>query len=192
MKILIYDNNLEDLKKFSAFIKYIPLDIELDKTNDHLEFKKLFEQKTYDTVFVDVNDENGSKLTDLIKKINPVQKTVTINNKFNCSEENGCDFCKTSFNKYRIVKPLNIFDITRALKDEPCSFDCTDDNLQIKLKVLSKPYGFLSFDSSTQIFTYSGIGDFFSQIINFTVDLAEHNIKYDVEDNCIKIHGFCA
>jgi len=190
MRILIYDNNIKDLENLCQMIKHLPIDILIDKISYIEEFYTLYNSKEYDTVIVDTNDTDGTKIVEHITNIKPKQKIIVINNQFFCTEEKGCDYCKSHYNKHRIVKPLDTMDIVRAIKDAtPCDFDYCEDHLLMKLVIISKPLYYLDFDKDRLRFDFgkSNSNLVTKDIINLSLKLIQYGIKYNTNEDNIQI-----
>ncbi len=189
MKILIYDNNQQDMEKFCDLIKAISFDLQIDKLSDYKDFETIYLKENYDVVFIDTNDNNGKELLKFVKNYNPKQKLVILNNQFDCTEEKGCEYCQNKYHKTRLIKPLNVADIAYALKDKSCKDYCNENDLILKLLVISKSFSNLNFDKENLKFTHKIYQNniFTSQLINFTHQLSLNNIKFKVYEDHIQI-----
>ncbi|XPV54489.1 MAG: hypothetical protein ACNI3H_05920 [Halarcobacter ebronensis] len=62
MRILIYDNNRQDLEKFCNMINLYPIEIIVDKASDYKDILYFFDNHYYDKIFIDYNDDIGKNL----------------------------------------------------------------------------------------------------------------------------------
>ncbi len=187
MNILIYDNNINDLEMFCKLFDYLPFDTQINKLTESEDFKMVYDNEKFDIVFVDLNNECGRELLHFVLHTNPEQRLVTINNSFECFEEHGCDFCKSNYNKLRLVKPLNVVDLTNVIKGNKCKYEYCNEGLLTKLLVISKSHEHLNFNMEKMQFSYLDKSDFSLNIIELTQELLINGIKYEVYENYIQI-----
>ena len=108
---------------------------------------------------------------------------------YECSEQRGCDFCMTRYDKRRITKPIEDNELFKILlRKEPCKSYC-NDALLIKLEIISKGIHYLSFDKEQFTFVKSGQNHHkeMIEIIKLSSALSEANIHFELTDNGIKI-----
>ncbi len=190
MKILIYDNNIADLTKFCELLESLPIELFIDKVTHYDDGLKLYNKYQYDFVFIDFKDENGEKLLNEILGINQTQQIITISDTDICSEEKGCDFCITKYNKKRITKPINGKDLIDIfVKKSPCPLYC-DDKLLLQLSKLSKTLPSVKFDKETyRFFKNKEMTDYRTtqDMITLTYTLNEKKIPYVLLEDGIQI-----
>ena len=189
MKILIYDNNPDDLSKLCTMIETLPINFLLDKVSEYDDCIELYDKYTYDIVFIDFADDIGKKILSYILEKNPKQKVVTVSDIEVCSEKRGCDFCATTYNKKRVTKPIQEAELFKLLsKNEPCKLYCSSD-LLIKLDLISKDINYLTFDKEQFSFIKNGqnyhkeMGD----MIRLGDILTEAKINFEIVGNGVKI-----
>ena len=189
MKILIYDNNLEDLAKLCKMIESLPLDFYIDKISHYEDCVALYDKYQYGIVFIDFTDDIGKKFLAYILEKNPKQRIVTISDEHECSEEDGCFSCSQKYNKQRVIKPITISELIKILtKQQVCSSYCSD-NLLIQLEVIAKDISSLVFDKKDFTFMRKeqNYHKEMAEMIQLTYALAEKNIKFKVVDGGIEI-----
>jgi len=189
MKILIYDNNRKDLEKLCNMLKYLPDAADIDKVSEHQDFEEFYIKYSYDIVFIDLNDEFGFELYAFVMNRNPNQKLITINNNIRCYDDNGCEHCKTTYKKSRLLKPIHIEDLLYVLKNDYCNYDYCNDSLTSKIKILSNVFKTLHFNEETLKVYNANKCDQFNvyDLIGFTSKLTSNNIKFLICDNYIQI-----
>ena len=57
MKILIYDNNPDDLSKLCTMIETLPINFLRDKVSEYDDCIEFYDKYSYDMVFIDFADE---------------------------------------------------------------------------------------------------------------------------------------
>lgn len=192
MKILIYDNNPDDLSRLCEMLEALPMNFLIDKVSNYNDCIEFYDNHTYDMVFIDFADEVGETILSYILEKNPKQKVVTISNVDACSEKQGCDFCTTTSNKKRVTKPIQeieLFNLFKAFaKNEPCKL-YGSSSLLIKLDVISKGINYLSFDREQFVFLRSGQNYHkdMADIIRLTYVLNEEDINFAIVENGVKI-----
>lgn len=189
MKILIYDNNPKDMSRLCEMIKALPVEFFVDKATHYEDCVGLYEKYEYDIVFVDFSDDIGRNFLTYILDKNPNQRIITLSNLEACSSSNGCDFCDSTYNKKRVVKPIKqseLMDI--LLKKYVCKMYCNDKVL-ITIENISKTINTLAFDSKTYTFFKNGSNNNreMSDIIELTNALDNQNIKYKLIPNGIEV-----
>jgi hypothetical protein len=191
MRILIYDNNPDDLSKLCAMIESLPISFLVDKVSDYNDCIEFYDKYTYDMVFIDFADDIGKKILSHILEKNPTQKVVTISDIEVCSEKQGCDFCATTYNKKRVIKPIKEVELFKLFsKNEPCKLYCNND-LLIKLDLISKDINYLSFDKEQFTFIKNGQNYYkeMSDMVRLTYALTEENINFEIVENGVKINA---
>ena len=150
---------------------------------------KLFIDNVYDIVFLNFTDANGKNILSYILENKPKQKIVTISNSLDCSEQNGCDYCKKNYNKYRIIKPAKLNDIVLSIKSSICEYEYCNGDLISKLAILSKPYETIIFEKDQMrfYFTSKNKNHILSEIIMFIDILTKNSIDNEVYEDYIQI-----
>ncbi len=190
MRILIYDNNIEDIVYLHGLIQQLPLDIFIDKASDYLDEIALYSKHTYDIVFIDVIDDIGKKLLSYILSNNPKQKIISMTDASDCIHTTSCDLCLTDYNKSRFIKPINIQDIFNIfLENNKCNVGFCDNKLLLKLLLLNKRINSYTLNTDTLRFTkktnynISNVRD----IVELAEQLTSLKINFKVETNYIQI-----
>lgn len=186
MRILIYDNNLEDLENLCMMVQDLPFDTFIDKLSDVDDFIHVYNRHEYNIVFIDVNYNEGKELVRFIEKKNPSQRIAVINNGGKVFSHQKCSFCKENFNKYRVSKPVNMQEVINVFKGKKCEYN-SDDRLLTKLMILSKPYLFMELDKKSLKFTSKNSTSFISSVVNLTEELSANDINYEVHEDYIQI-----
>jgi len=189
MKILIYDNNPADLSKLCTMLEALTINFLIDKASNYNDCIEFYNKYPYDMVFIDFADKIGENILFYILEKNPNQKIITISDIEECSEKQGCNFCTTTYNKKRVIKPIQEIELIKILsKREPCKLYCSRD-LLIKLDIISKGVTHLTFDKERFTFIKNGQNYHkeMSDIIRLSESLTKVNINFKVIENGVKI-----
>jgi DNA-binding NarL/FixJ family response regulator len=191
MKVLIYDNDHNDIEHFHGLLENIPFDMDIKKYTDYSALKNDFKLEKHDLIFIDMDSDNSVVLLKYIKEQSPQQRVVVFNNSLDCVEKKGCEYCKETYNQSRIIKPANYQDIIYVLKNAHCEYNYCDADILTKLVVLSKPFHTLKLDmNSLQVHHSNSNSNLaISNTIDFTKLLDKNNIKFDVLENYIQIYS---
>lgn len=123
MKILIYDSNLESLEYLYSLLKKVSIvGLKIDKCIDKEEFLNLFNSNSYEKIFVDFCEGEGTEIISMINKAKPEQELYMINGEYECIEEKDCMFCFTEYNRKSLIKPYNFENINSVVKEK--NFKC--------------------------------------------------------------------
>lgn len=185
MRILIYDNNPNDLQKFSEMMHLYPLDFIIDKVSDLDDALYMFEKHNYDKVFIDFNDAIGKKLVSKIIEINPEQKMFLLNDEYECIKSPiDCEDCKKRYNKEMIIKPLMQSQLTRILsKNFICeNFELSEKEFMLERvkKAVHKKYPYLKFDYCKERDSFISDNIPTSALVFITDLLSLYEIEYHV------------
>ncbi len=192
MRILIYDNNVEDIDYLHGLIQQLPLDILIDKVSNYVDEIDLYTKYTYDIVFIDVTDDIGKKLISYILNNNPKQKIISMTDTSDCTHTTSCDLCLAQYNKSRFVKPINMDDIFNVFLDNStCSLCFCDNKLLLKLVFLNKNIN--SYTLNTDNLRFMQKTNHHISNVKDTVELTEQlkslKIDFKIETNYIQIQG---
>jgi len=183
MRILIYDNDMQNLEKFCNMISLYPIEIIVDKASNYNDMINFFFNYTYENIFIDY-DDIGKKITQKIITKKPSQKIYLFTNNNECFLEKDCEVCSLKYKKNIIIKPLSQEQLTKILSRK---FICETKDLKDKEFIIEKikkyvnyKYPYLKFDfckdSSSYISDYIPI-----YTLVFATDLLNsHGIKFKV------------
>lgn len=138
MRLLIYDNDINDLNKISLMIKTFPIETIVDKVSDYNDCILMYKQHVYDKLLIDYTDDIGKKIANKIIETNPKQRLYLLNDEFNCAGDKDCVKCKKEYNKETIVKPFNQFQLTKIISKQ---FKCESfkkNEFEFKLEKVKK------------------------------------------------------
>ena len=138
MRILIYDNDINDLEQLFNMIKAFPIETIIDKVSDFNDTKNMFENHNYDKIFIDFNDHIGKNISKYIMQIKPTQEIILLNKDFECLDERDCSICTKMANKKILIKPINQQQLSKVIsKNFIC--DCFHKNeFEFKLEKIKK------------------------------------------------------
>ncbi len=190
MRILIYDNNIEDIVYLHGLIQQLPLDILIDKASDYLDEIALYNNHKYDIIFIDVIDDIGKKLLSYILNKNPKQKIISMTDTSDCIHTISCDLCLAKYNKSKFIKPINIDDILNIfLNNNTCSLSFCDNKILLELSLLNKNIN--SYTLNMDNLRFNKKRNYNMSNVKDTVELVEKltslNIDFKIEKNYIQI-----
>jgi len=194
MNILVYDKNSDSINIIKNFFNVIPHSV-VDSVLGFNHFCQLYEKKVYDIIFLDSFDKEGKKISDLILKINPLQRTIILNNKFENLNNVDCNECKNSYNRDSIINPISynqLLDIVNNKHEcEGYKKTKSEFNMQKIKNYILKNFPTLKFDLENEIINISqqSVSLHTSFLVELTQYLNESDIRYSILDNFdIKIH----
>lgn len=189
IKILIYDENWDDLVILCNMIKLLPIEFHIDTIMSYEECTNIYTKEKYDIVFIDFATDIGKEILSYITMTYQQQRIITISGVNNCSDHYGCTDCLKKYNKFRIVKPIKqneLFNI--ILKNEVCSSYC-NEILLLQLETLSKKLTTLTLNKNTLFFKNNG--DSYHRTMTETIqlinNLKDKNIQFQIFDSGIQI-----
>ena len=187
MRILIYDNNINDLNKLSSMIEAFPIETIIDKVSDYKDCIEIYIKHNYDKLFIDYTDDIGKKIAKELIALNPRQRIYLLNDTFECLYEKDCINCKEKLNRETIIKPLNQLQLSKIISK---NFKCESFNkneFEFQLEKVKKsiqneyPYFKFKFDKNTKILKSEPMP--ISILVYIIEQLQQNNIEYEVEDN---------
>lgn len=190
MKVLLYDNSIDDIDTFKELLHILPLDTKLDAFISFEQFRHKYLEEEFDIVFIDLNNDWGEELLEFVKKENPNQRVVSISNRFYSAEVNGCEYCKKNYNRFRVIKPLKIDDIKDAiLSNKRCEYNFDKEDVGVKLLILSKEFNQLKLNIDDLKFDFkkSSQNLITTEVVKLTQKLAINSIPFEVFENHIQI-----
>ncbi len=190
MRVLIYDNNPDDLEYFCGLLKQLPLDILIDKISDYKDGIYLYEKYIYNILFIDFKDDIGKKLLSDILKINSEQRIITINDLADCSKDLGCIYCQTNYDKCKIIKPINMEDIQNIfLNKNVCNPSLCNNDLFFNLTIIDKEYSTYNLNlNELRFYKNKNLhSQNTSDTVNLTSKLTSLNIDFIMENDYIQI-----
>ncbi|RXJ88710.1 hypothetical protein CRV01_08765 [Arcobacter sp. CECT 8983] len=184
MRILIYDNNKQDLEKFCNMINLYPIEIIVNKASNYNDMLYFFNKHYYDKIFIDYNDDIGKKILNTIIETNPHQKIFLLSDKDNCPLEKNCELCKDKFRKSIIIKPLSQNQLTKIISRK---FTCENEFLSTKefnLKKIKKKvqieYPYLKFEYCKDRDSFLSDNIPTAALVFVTDLLIQHDITFQV------------
>jgi hypothetical protein len=192
MNILVIDieqdikNSFDSLKYIEPNWNIIVSDGTLSTYNDNIDF-----------VVVDFSKQSNHDLLDEIIKINHDQKTITVSESLICSDINGCEHCAKSFNRRRILKPIDIkslYKIINTFDEEKCKYSYTNSfrNIESILSTVLNKFSSYSYNQNTKMIQLTEKTSYTHSIkdmLEIIEILKTHNIDYTIiNDEDIKIN----
>lgn len=138
MRLLIYDNDINDLNKISQMIKTFPIETIVDKVSDYNDCILMYKQHIYDKLLIDYTDDIGKKIANKIIETNPKQRLYLLNDEFDCTGEKDCEKCKKQHNKETIIKPFSQLQLSKIISKQ---FKCESfkkNEFEFKLEKVKK------------------------------------------------------
>lgn len=152
--------------------------------------ESLYEKNKYDVVIINFTLDFGHDILEQILKVDPKQRVITVSEKLIGSEEKGGDYCQAHYNKRRLLKPVDIIELIKLIKNfdnNECKyknkFYCNKGLIDIMNDIV-KRYPNTTYDKMNH--------KIHSENIRYILDVADllskNNIDYTVVDeHTIKI-----
>lgn len=185
MKILIYDNNMDE-KAFSTMSSYFPGNTILKRVETYEECVDAYSNDKFDSIFIDFTDETGSKFLSYVQDDNPQQKIVTLSDKLICSETRGCQYCKEHYNKTGLIKPVTDEDILYAISDVAFCQKFVKYGEFIKVvKDIDNRFDNFIFDSTSNTFINKNnyLKNREEGLDSISEELTVHGIEFNIDNN---------
>lgn len=153
------------------------------------EAKELFGNDTYSIIVIDFTKNEGKEFLNFIQSKNVQQKIITMSDNFECSEILGCNFCIQNYKRKRIFRPINLKELTDAIKNfeqQSCTYMHKFNNIMNLLDKIIEEFNHFSYDiTSKQILPKRGISEsaLVEEILEITTLLQDNHIKFQVDEN---------
>ena len=189
MRILIYNDKLDDLGYLYEIMEVVSLELVIDKTFDYEDFFELYNKYNYDTVCIEYFDDVWDKIIRKINVLNSEQRIILLSDKYSCSQVNNCANCQENSNINVIIKPIlnnevmNLF--SKVFRCEEYDKNELEFNIfKINKKINSK-YGSIHVDISAHFFTFNIISEYNKVAIlsDLILELKTMNIEYSITEN---------
>lgn len=184
MKILLLDEDLEIIN----FLKIIQ-----EKHNYEIVFNDLsmdnYKETQFDMLIVDIAFDKNNDFLSNVLAYNPFQKVIIFSETLDCKNEISCEHCLDTFNKKRLLKPLNFdsfISLIESFDHDKCKYaelNCFENILPIFEKVM-KRFSYYKYNSSNNLI-YTQQKDtplLVQQFIEIITLLDKHDIAYDIQD----------
>ena len=183
MRILIYNDKLNELAYLYTMIKEIHLDLIIDKSYNKDEFFKYYSSNNYDIVCIEYFDTAWAELLKKIIILNDKQRIILLSDDRSCSQINNCDNCQKNLNVNVVIKPILDHEITYLFSKKNICEEYLKSGLEFNLlkicKRLNIKYESINIDINTHIFTFNKISENQKIIIltELVYELNKLNIK---------------
>ena len=187
MRLLLLDS--EDVEKYLKHLIYImKLDWKVFSVRDSFKAHEIYSSTTIDMLIVDFSVKEYKGFLEEIVKKDPFLKTITISDILHCSNTQGCESCVKSFNRKRIVKPVNmkeLYDTIINFDTFPCRYFLNFENVVQLLPKIIENYNFCKYDPLKRIVECDE--HHISSLISITELLDSNNISYELDENKVFI-----
>lgn len=183
MRILLYDNDPDELESLYYMLTAISDEFHIDKVLDTNQGQTLYEKYTYEYVFINTDCNNGRLLIELISKDNPKQNLIALSDSITCTDNLKCEFCKEEENKFLLVRPIYSNDLFYILlgKIKRPNY-CDNNHMLMKLKKIDQT--FANFDLCIESSTFINKNSFLKRdelMGNILTQLHIHDIEYEID-----------
>jgi len=156
-----------------------------------------YKNHNIDFVLIDFSTNSNKILLDKIISINPTQKTITMSAILECSEAQGCNFCITTYNRRRLLKPIDIKSIYELIKNFEvlqCTYSSLNgfQNIEPIISDIIKNFFSYEYDKDSKTIRYQRNHSIhhITEMFEIIKILKEHNINYKIiNDYDIKAIG---
>lgn len=183
MRILLYDNDPDELESLYFMLTSISEEFSIDKVMCTNQGQTLYEQHVYDYIFINSDCTFGKSFIENISKHNPQQNLIALTDSINCTEDLKCGFCKEEDNKFLLIRPIYSNDLFYILlgKIKRPSY-CDNDHMIMKLKRIDQTFN--NFDLCIESQTFINKNSFLKRddkVGNILTQLQLHNIDYELD-----------
>lgn len=183
MRILLYDNDPDELESLYYMLSAISEEFHIDKVMDTDHGQTLYKQHTYEYIFINTDCNYGKAFIQDITEKNPGQNLIALSDSISCTDNLKCDFCKEKENKFLLVRPIYSNDLFYILlgKIKRPSY-CENNHMLMKLKKIDQ--NFSNFDLCIESKTFINKNSFLKRehkIGNVLTQLHIHNIEYELD-----------
>lgn len=189
MNILFLDDDKELTYLFQHLDATDEINIFFCKNEE--ESRVAYQENPIDIVIINFILEFGKKTLDYIVQINPEQQIITISDLLECSENNGCLYCQSNYNKIRLLKPINTSHLVKYIKDfdsNTCKYyDAFDSNhgLVNVMDDVIRRFGGVTYNKETKIIDLN----YSNKIMEVVQFLDNKNIDFNIlHSNSIELN----
>lgn len=186
MRILIFNTNEKDTQNLISMIKIFPIDIIVDKASTYFDTMNFYKNHSYEKVFIDMDNDEGKKITKEILDIYPNQKIFMMGNDYNCTLEKNCNSCEKEHSKGLIIKPISQPELCKVMNN---SFECECKGKSMKQfaidkikKNIQKEFPYFDFEINQKEKIISSSPMSMQILVSFISQLEENDISYEVEN----------
>lgn len=189
MRILIYDEDQNEVESLYQMIKLLPIQTVVDIVTNYEDSINMYSNYEYKKVFINYFEDKGKNLEKYIIEKNPKQKLILLKDNYDCIHLHSCHECKSYFNKFLVIKPINISQLPQIINN---NFECEgfsktlfQYNLDMIKKKIKHKYPTIIYDEDNNKFLFDEIPNSFvvELFIELTTLLSKHNIKYRIFEN---------
>lgn len=145
-----------------------------------------YKNNNVDFVVVDYSDNECAELLANILEIKPKQKTITLSEDISCSEELGCDFCVSNYNRKRLLKPFNPIDLIMLLDKfdkEQCKYFKSIEHIETIIDDIIKRYIGCKYDNNSKTISFSSEGNHsLTYLFDIMSIFKKNNVEYEIVD----------
>jgi len=190
MSILLLDKDLETIN----FLKMIQLNYDYEVIYNDFSIEN-YKDTNYNIVIVDIAFSKNNDFLNEIIKINPYQNIIIFSEELDCKNEISCDHCLETYNKKRLLKPLNFesfLSLVDKFEQSPCKYaelNCFENIVPIIDKVLQRFTYYDYHQGESLIYTkHKESPLLLQQFLEIIGLLDSHNIDYEIqEDRSLKL-----
>lgn len=188
MKILLLDDDYILFEQLKCLM-------ELDKSWSLVSINEVNYDKI-DFVIVDIFNEKYNQILQKVLDINPKIRTLTVSDKLSSNFPKGCEYCNSTYNRIRLIKPIKLkllFDTIKDFDNIPsCPLLNAFSDLENLIPIIIKQFKNLFYDKELQTVLSTSSTEskeHTMQILSLLTLLDENKIQYTLlDDSRIKIH----
>jgi len=182
MKILVLD---EDIKTIN-FLKIVESQRDYNIMYNDFAIQR-YRKDQFDLVIVDIASEKNEQFLNEILEVNSQQKVIVFSEKLDCDGEVSCNHCVESYNKKRLLKPLNLesfLDLINNFDKGSCKYaklNCFETIIPILEQVVER-FSYYNFNKEQSIiYTKQKDSPFLiQQFLELLGLLDNHNVPYEI------------
>lgn len=190
MKILIYD--LESYENDIYDIVSEHLNIDIIKVINKNEFFTILKKEPITKLIIDVSETIGEEIFNFITNTNPKQEILAISKTLSYNHTFTCEECDKLFNRKLLLKPLNpqhLISYIQNFNSLLCKYSSDSNEIVEIMADILKQFIYYSYDKEEKtIIRKKNISTDVKELIKITELLNRHNIRFDMENNNIKLY----
>jgi len=186
VKILFIDKDSELENLFHYLNNTKNFDVTFAK--ELTEIKPLYKKEEIDIVIIDFDMDNGKEILEFVLKQNEKQRIITISEKWYCSDKILGIQCQKDSNKRRLIKPVNIDDLSEYLQNFDSSvcffknkFNSPENLVEIMDHLLSG-YPFVKYCNETKLIRFKKPN---REMLEILEKLLSSGIKFELLDDTV-------
>ncbi|WP_072680059.1 hypothetical protein [Arcobacter sp. LA11] len=190
MEILVYDLESYENDIYDIVSKH--LDIKFIKVFNKDDFFFNYDEKNESIIIIDVTDDCGEEIFNLITDSNPKQRILVISRSLSYNHTFTCQQCDNTFNRKLLLKPLNVGQLVAYIKNFDnltCKYSSNSNNIIEIMEDVLKQFLHYSYNKEKKMIVKKDTtSKNIKELLKITELLKTHNIRFNIEGENIKLY----